>query len=189
MRCKLWQDCNKWSRLLSVIRGQLSNSNTAKCSAAQGDKDNCLIPSSVINSQCDKLWRNIKAILQPDYNEINKGELTNFSSLGQPIAKWVRVASVIITHSSKSIFSKSRQFCKDGWHIEIGTKIIEWIKEKHSPWRELGIQRRWNEYIRRILKYWAGDSAKLTWLATHPLILDNLINKRNANAYIVHSIP
>ena len=43
------------SKEVSVIKGQLSKSNRVKCSDAQGDVPKCLIPSSVINSQWDKL--------------------------------------------------------------------------------------------------------------------------------------
>jgi hypothetical protein len=38
--------------------------------------------------------------------------LTNFSRRGHPIAKCISVASVISTHSSRSIFSSKRQLCK-----------------------------------------------------------------------------
>ena len=37
------------------MRGQLSNSSTVKFSAAQGDVERCRIPSSVINSQWERL--------------------------------------------------------------------------------------------------------------------------------------
>lgn len=40
-----------------------------------------------------------------------KGLLTNFSKLGQPVAKWASVKSVIWLHSSKSMRSKYLQFC------------------------------------------------------------------------------
>lgn len=52
----MWQDV-KWSKEASVTNGQLSNSNTVRFSAAHGDNDKCLIPSSVISSQCDKVWK------------------------------------------------------------------------------------------------------------------------------------
>lgn len=54
IRCKLWHD-TKCSNVWSVINGQLSNSKTDKLSAAQLPAANCRIPSSVINSQCDKV--------------------------------------------------------------------------------------------------------------------------------------
>lgn len=56
--CKLWQ-LIRCSRDASVIRGQLSNSSTAKCSEAHVEVLRCLMPSSVISSQCDKLcyWK------------------------------------------------------------------------------------------------------------------------------------
>lgn len=50
MRCRLWQEI-KCSSVASVINGQLSNSRTDKLSAAHEPAANCLIPSSVINSQ------------------------------------------------------------------------------------------------------------------------------------------
>lgn len=53
-RCRLWQEV-RWSREASVTKGQLSSSNTVKFSAAQGDIERCLIPSSVISSQCDNV--------------------------------------------------------------------------------------------------------------------------------------
>lgn len=54
IRCKLWH-VTKCSSVWSVINGQLSNSNTDKLSAAQLPAANCLIPSSVISSQCDNV--------------------------------------------------------------------------------------------------------------------------------------
>lgn len=56
IRCKLWHD-TKCSSVWSVINGQLSSSNTDKLSAAQLPAANCRIPSSVINSQCDNVWK------------------------------------------------------------------------------------------------------------------------------------
>lgn len=119
MRSRLWQACRRWSRLASVIRGQLSSSNTARCSAAHGERANCRMPSSVISSQWDKLcvqkvieFEGWISSLTRDYFhcQIIINFLTNFSNLGQPIDKWMRVASVIKRHSSRSIFSNNLQF-------------------------------------------------------------------------------
>lgn len=107
MRSRLWQACRRWSRLASVIRGQLSNSNTARCSAAHGERANCRMPSSVISSQWDKL---------------------NFSNLGHPIDKWMRVASVIKRHSSRSIFSNNLQFFARAWK----PASVKWVQATHS---------------------------------------------------------
>lgn len=59
MRYKLWQD-TKYSNVWSVIKGQLSNSRTDKLSAAQLPAANCLMPSSVMSSQWDNVWNDIK---------------------------------------------------------------------------------------------------------------------------------
>jgi len=67
MPCRVinWQSYNsirssdwhaiKCSNDASVMSGQLSSSNTVSCSVEQGLEPRCRIPSSVINSQCDKL--------------------------------------------------------------------------------------------------------------------------------------
>ena len=85
---RLWQE-TRWSKLASVIRGKLSSSKTIKCSDEHGAMPNWRIPSSVINSQWDKL--------------IN-------SSLGQQAESADKVASVMRTHSSKSNLSNKWQF-------------------------------------------------------------------------------
>ena len=53
---RLWHDV-KYSREASVINGQLSNSKTVRFSAAQGERHRCLMPSSVMSSQCDSVWK------------------------------------------------------------------------------------------------------------------------------------
>ena len=50
---RLWQP-TRWSRLWSVIRGQLSSSRTSRFSLAQGDIPSCLMASSVMSSQWEK---------------------------------------------------------------------------------------------------------------------------------------
>lgn len=88
IRSRLWQ-LFKCSNDASVMRGQLSNSITSRRSWAQAPLPRWRIPSSVINSQWERL---------------------NTCSLGQCMESWIRVLSVICTHSSKSIFSSSWQF-------------------------------------------------------------------------------
>ena len=80
---RLWHP-TRWSRLWSVMRGQLSSSNTVRFSLAQGDMPRCLIASSVINSQ----W-----------------ESERDSRQGQCTASCDIDVSVIRTHSSRSIRS------------------------------------------------------------------------------------
>lgn len=67
-RWRLWQDV-RCSKETSVIRGQLSNSRIVKFSAAHGDVDKCLIPSSVINSQWESVWK-FKIILNEYFSLI-----------------------------------------------------------------------------------------------------------------------
>ena len=43
-----------------MIRGQLSSSSSSMWSTAQGLPQKCLIPSSVINSQWERLWAKLK---------------------------------------------------------------------------------------------------------------------------------
>ena len=45
------------------MRGQLSNSSSSMWSTAQGLPQKCLIPSSVINSQWERLWERKKRLL------------------------------------------------------------------------------------------------------------------------------
>lgn len=122
--CKLWQD-TKCSNVRSVINGQLSNSRTDKLSAAQQPAASWRIPSSVISSQCDKVYSKIKAKTKKSYKRkcienLQKKRLsermpTSFSKLGQPVAKCANVKSVIWLHSSKSIRSKYLQFLPNAW--------------------------------------------------------------------------
>lgn len=54
MRSRRWQ-LLRCSSVMSVIKGQLSNSTTCRRSWPHTLLLRCLIPSSVINSQCDRL--------------------------------------------------------------------------------------------------------------------------------------
>lgn len=96
----------------------MSNSNTDRLSAAQLPAANCLIPSSVINSQCESVCKmfnwfyNLKFINLFRFYKILQFLITNFSKLGQPVAKCDNVKSVIWLHSSKSMRSKYLQLCK-----------------------------------------------------------------------------
>lgn len=65
MRCRLWQEM-RCSREASVMSGQLSNSNTVKCSDAHGDVPRWRIPSSVMSSQWDSDWNNIILLISTD---------------------------------------------------------------------------------------------------------------------------
>ena len=87
-RLRLWQE-TRWSREASVMSGRLSNSKTFRFSEAQGAMPSCRIPSSVMSSQWERLID---------------------SRRGQHAARTARVASVIWTHSSRSIFSRLTQF-------------------------------------------------------------------------------
>lgn len=56
MRSRCWQ-LLRCSSVMSVIKGQLSSSTTCRRSWPHTLLLRCLIPSSVINSQWDRLWK------------------------------------------------------------------------------------------------------------------------------------
>lgn len=113
MRCRLWQD-TKCSSVRSVIRGQLSSSSTDRISAAQLPVVRCRIPSSVISSQCDRVYWKATRLNSVHWSGLLE-KSTNFSKLGQPVARWANVRSVIWLHSSRSIRSRYLQFRPSAW--------------------------------------------------------------------------
>jgi hypothetical protein len=72
--------------------------------------------------------------------------LTNFSRRGHPIARCMSVASVISTHSSRSIFSSKRQLCK--WK-SVTTKTVTPVSS-YSNAKDLG----YRNLVILILKIW-----------------------------------
>ena len=84
---RLWQP-TRWSRLWSVMRGQLSSSSTTRFSLAQGDMPRCLMASSVMSSQWER---------ERDSRE------------GQWADSWEMEWSEMRTHSSRSILSSRWQ--------------------------------------------------------------------------------
>lgn len=115
IRSRLWQ-LFRCSSEASVIRGQLSSSITSRRSWAQGPLPRCLMPSSVISSQCDRLYRNTVVPTQELYYSTvwesklwfgackcyrskicsSRGyTLTRTCKRGQWIESWMSVPSVI----------------------------------------------------------------------------------------------
>lgn len=115
IRCRLWHE-TKCSSVRSVIKGQLSSSSTERLSAAQLPEVKWRIPSSVISSQCERVYKTEGETWISFYNvTCFKWQLTSFSRLGQPMAKWASVRSVIWLHSSRSIRSRYLQFRASAW--------------------------------------------------------------------------
>lgn len=114
MRCRLWHE-TKCSSVRSVINGQLSSSSTERLSAAQLPEVKWRIPSSVISSQCERVYRTEEEIWITFFIVTFMWQLTSFSRLGQPMAKWASVRSVIWLHSSRSIRSRYLQFRPSAW--------------------------------------------------------------------------
>ena len=84
----------RWSRALSVMRGQLSSSSTVSFVLAELAWPRCLMPSSVISSQWER-ERELRA--------------------GQREERLTRVESVIRAHSSRSIRVSEEQFLASAW--------------------------------------------------------------------------
>lgn len=129
MRSRLWQ-LFRCSSEASVIRGQLSSSITSRRSWAQGPLPRCLMPSSVISSQWDRLCRNI-VVPNTDALLLNclwkqpwhyawkccrskiclsgKHTLTRTCKRGQWIDNWMSVPSVIWCKSERNIILLSEE--------------------------------------------------------------------------------